>query len=95
MINTYKIGFNLFSKSIFVVRIIYAIVLLIYSVNYRIIYNKIGKDFGMVWLLIVITVLFTGIYIGGYGLIGGSVLNFSETYDKCCISGISSNKVYI
>lgn len=93
-----KIGFNLFSKDKYIIKLVFSIILLIHSVNYKRIilkctdkHNK-NKDYYLfMWIFLMILLLTLFLII----IALNDISNYSETYAKCCINHISSNKVFI
>lgn len=93
-----KNGFNLFSKDKYIIKLVLSIVLLIYSVNYKRIKLKCeditnkNKDYYLyIWIFLIILIVILFLIIFALN----DISNYSETYEKCCINHISSNKVYI
>lgn len=97
MVYTNKIGFNLFSNDMYVVKLVFSIILLIYSVNFKTIFSKCQlnkvKGYENFIYIIVIIVFFIGFYLNLFMIYTNCISNYSETYEKCCINQISSNKV--
>lgn len=96
LVNTSKVGFNLMSKDIYIIKIVYSIIIFIFSVSYKRIYTKFGykkkgHDFIVAAEMIFVLVGFLFFIIG---VITDNISNYSETYENCCINQISSNKVY-
>lgn len=98
MVNTSRIGFNLFSKDMYIVKLIHSILMFIFSMNYKKVYIKCkdNKKKGYHYIIYIIQLMFyaIGFFFFMYGITINYISNYSETYENCCINHISSSKVH-
>lgn len=93
------IGYNLLSKDIYIIKLVFSIILLIYFINFK----KIGikckenekKGYVIFLYIILVIIEILGLYLILHCFFIGNISNYSETYEKCCIDNLKSDKVYI